>query len=190
MTTRRLLTITLALALTACALPAVAGVEDEPGYIDLSFIEIPLDADEVQDIDLTSVLDDIAEDARAEGEDALAELLGMVRSVRVKWFSVTEDGEDAIRGNVQRVLEMLDERDWTRIIYIKDDDETVTVSTKNVDGQMVGLTIVVFEPGDSAGFVNVVGDLDLGKVMAMAGNMDLDELDKYMEEYAETERIE
>lgn len=182
MTSLRNITLALAVLLIA-AVPAVAGVEDEPGYIDLSFIDIPFDANEVQDIDLTSVLDNIADDARADGQDELAELLGMVRSVRVKWFSLTQDDHARVKGDVEKVMKTLDDRDWTRIIYIKDDDETVSVSTKNVDGEILGLTVVVYEPGEEAGFVNVVGNIDLGKVLTMAGEMDFDDLEEYMEEY-------
>jgi hypothetical protein len=182
MITRRLLTITLAVMIAGVALTASAGVEDEPGYLDLSFVDIPSDADEVQDIDLTAVLDDMADDARAEGEEELADLLAMVRSVRVKFFSVGED-DAAVREDVERVMKMLDDEDWTRIIYIKDHDETVSVSTKSHEGTIVGLTVVVYEPGDSAGFVNVVGDMDLGRLLAMAQSVDMDELEDYIDEY-------
>jgi len=188
MNTRRLLPIVLAALVVSLALPALAGIKDEPGYIDLSFIEIPADAEEVQDIDLTSMLVNIADDARAEGEDDLADMLSMVRSVRVKFFSIDDRHDDAIKQNVDRIMKKLDQDDWTRIIYIKDGDETVSVSSKNnKDGVIVGLTLVVFEPGESAGFVNVVGEINLGKLFTMAGKFDFDDLDEYMEEYGHGE---
>ncbi len=188
MNTRHLLSIVLAALVLGLALPAAAAIKDEPGYIDLSFIKIPADADEVQDIDLTSMLVNIADDARDEGEEDLAEILSMVRSVRVKFFSIDDQHDDDVRKDVDRIMKKLDDDDWTRIIYIKDGDETVSVSTKNnKDGVIVGLTVVVFEPGDSAGFVNVVGEINLGKLFTMAGEFDFDDLDEYMEEYGHGE---
>ena len=46
-----------------------------PGYIDLSFIEIPDDADEIQDIDLSLVLKDVVREAKANDDMEIAELL-------------------------------------------------------------------------------------------------------------------
>lgn len=187
MTTRRLLSIALAACLLTAALPALSDVTRETGYVDLGFITIPDDADEVQDIDLTSMLATLADDARAEGETDLADLLTMVRSVRVKAFSVDDD-DASIKQNVDRVMKKLDQDEWTRIIYVKDGDETVSVSTKSdKNGNIVGLTVVMFEPGDSVGFVNVVGDINLGKLLSLAGKFDLDDVDKYMAEYEPNE---
>lgn len=184
MTTKRMLPISLAACLLIMALPALAGdVTKEPGYVDLSFIDIPDDAAEVQDIDLTAMLVTLADDARAEGEADLADLLAMVRSVRVKAFSVGAD-DGAVKQSVDRVMKKLDQDKWTRIIYVKDDDETVSVSTKtDKDGNIVGLTVVMFEPGDSVGFVNVVGDINLGKLLTLASRFDMDDLDEYIEDY-------
>jgi hypothetical protein len=184
----------LPIALVAClltlALPALADITKEAGYIDLSFIDIPDDADEVQDIDLTSMLVTLADDARAEGETDLADLLAMVRSVRVKAFSVGSD-DAAVKQSVDRVMKKLDQDKWTRIIYVKDDDETISVSTKtDKNGNIVGLTVVMFEPGDSVGFVNVVGDINLGKLLSLAGRFDMDDLDEYIEDYEADQKSE
>mgnify|MGYP000337881574 CR=1 FL=1 len=76
MNTRHLITVGMALLLLMAALPTLAdNIKNDPGYIDLSWIEIPDDADEIQDIDLTSMLDDLADDAREDGEDDLADLI-------------------------------------------------------------------------------------------------------------------
>lgn len=175
-------TIICLAALMLLAMSAHADIKDEPGYLDLSFITIPDHADEVQDIDLTTILVDIAEDAREEGEAELAEVLSMVRSVRVKSFIVDRD-DGSMKRDVERVLRQLDDDDWTRIIYIKDGDETVSVSTMNDDGDIVGLTVVVYEPDESAVFVNVVGEIDLGKLMTIAHNIDFDDMDEYLDQY-------
>ena len=184
MNTRALKTLTLALLLVVLAWPALAAdLEDSPGYVDLDFIEIPDHAREVQDIDLTAMLDTIADDAHAEGDHELAEMLRMVRSVRARFYSLEAGDEDDARKNVERVMKTLDDEEWTRLIYIKDEDETVTVSTRNLEGKIVGLAVVMFEPGEQAGFVNVVGDIDLARLMTMAGEFDLDDLEGYADRY-------
>ena len=189
MNIQRLLTVTLVILLVAAASTALArGLEDEPGYVDLEWIEIPDDAEEVQDIDLTSMLKDIAKDVRADGNDELANLVGMIRGLRVKWFSVGDGGE--VKPVVDKVLKQLKKDGWQRIVYDKDGEELVSVhAMNNDDGNIVGVTLVYYEPGDSAGFVNLIGDIDIAKLISMAGEIDIDDLDQYIEAYEGDEKL-
>jgi hypothetical protein len=181
MTTLR--TITLAtLLLVALTTLAHADVTKEPGYFDLEWIQIPDGADEIQDIDLSAVLTEVAANAREEGDDELAEVLAMVRSVRVKAFSVRANDLQTQEA-VDRANQMLREGGWNRLIFVKDGDESVTVSSMHQDGLMVGLAAVMYEPGDGAAFINVVGDLDLATMLGLAGEFDLDDLDDIMDDY-------
>ena len=69
---------TLALAalfLTVATMVAAADITREPGYFDLEWIAIPDDADEIQYIDLSAMLTEVAAKARTEGDD---ELVGAV----------------------------------------------------------------------------------------------------------------
>lgn len=169
-----------AVALTVFATVAAADVTKEPGYFDLEWIEIPADAEEIQDIDLSTMLGEIATNAREEGDDDLARALAMVHSVRVKAFSLEHDDRE-IAAMVDRVNDQLKSGGWNRLIYMKDGDESVTVSSMHKDGLMVGIVAVVYEPGDSAAFINVVGDLDLATLLGMADEFDFDDLGEYME---------
>ena len=179
-TTRRALVV---LTLLVSASLAVAGsIEKEPGYIDLDWIEIPDDADEIHDIDLTTMLIDLADDAREEGEAELAELLGVIRSVRLRAFSLT-DRNELTEKTVQKMLEQLEKSDWNRMIYMKSGDEVVSVSTLRHDGDTVGLTVVAYDPEDGAVFINVVGDLDFGTLLRLASEYDMDDLDEMISEH-------
>lgn len=182
----------LALAILFIAVQASAGsVKDLPGYIDLSWIEIPADAEEIQDIDLGSVLLGVAADAEEAGDNELAQALAMVKSIRVKAFSTENIDPDKIDQMVKKVQSELKKNDWERLVYMKDNDETLTVSTKYKDGNMVGLMVVAAEVGDEVAFVNVVGDLDLATLMRLGLNfddLDLDELLKEMDNKGEHKR--
>ena len=48
---------------------AGAAPKDEPGYIDLSWIEIPAHAEEIQDIDLSAMLTEVAARAKEDGDE-------------------------------------------------------------------------------------------------------------------------
>ncbi len=93
-----------------------------------------------------------------------------------------DDKSDAVDEAVAKITSMIKEKGWKRLIYIKDDEEIVTVSTKSVDDEMVGLVVVAYEPGEEASFVNVVGDLDLAYLLGMAGKLHGESLDHFLEE--------
>lgn len=168
----RHLTITLALC-AALALPALAAdVSNLPGYVDLDWIRIPAGAAEIQDIVLDPVLAGLAAKGHGADEDALAQALAMVKSVRVKSFSLGEGHDESnVAADVRKLQDRLEKDKWQRLIYMKDGDQTVTVSTLYRGKDMVGLMLLTYEPGDSATFVNVVGDLDLATLMSLASQM-------------------
>lgn len=177
-TPRTIVVLLLAAALAAGA--ATAGdLEKEPGYVDLEWIEIPDDAEEIQDIDLSPMLLSMAKGAEEE-DAALMEALTMVRSIRVKAWEA-DDYDPGTDEAVERITTRLKKDGWKRLIYVKDSDETVAVNAKYVDDEMVGLMLVVHEPGDSAAFVNVVGDLDLAHLFKLATMIESEELEEMME---------
>ena len=167
--TTSLITLTICLLCSGWAL--AGNVEKEAGYIDLEWIVIPDDASEVQDIDLGPIL-------------------AMVRSIRVKAFSVEDGGDDAAMVAVDKITTKLKTNDWKRLIYLKDGDETVSVNTKYDGEDLVGLMIVAYEPGDTVAFINVVGDLDLGTLLSLAKEIDHDSIGDMLEDFEGVEGIE
>jgi len=161
---------------------ALAGnVADEPGYMDLEWIVIPDDASEIQDIDLGPILGGISADAKEKGDDALVQVLAMIRSIRVKSYSIEGGGNESAKKSVDKVTAMMEADDWKRLIYMKDGDETVSINTKYEGPDLVGLMVVNFEPDDSVVFVNVVGDLDLATLIGLAKQIDHDSIGDLME---------
>ncbi len=177
-------------AMILVAGPALAeNLAGTPGYVDLEWIKIPANAAEIQDIDLGAVLLGIAANAEDNQDEALLQALSMIKSIRVKSWSV--DGEDATAGEaMDKIAEILEKDDWKRLIYVKDDEETVTVSTRYEGKDMVGLMLVTYEPGDTVTFVNVVGDLDLGTIFKLVQEFDHASIEEMMEELEGVEGIE
>ncbi len=160
---------------------AIAGnLTDDPGYMDLDWITIPDHAATVQDIDLGDILLGIASDSENSGNESLAQALAMIHSVRVKAFSLTPEDVAKAQKAVDKVMDRLKKDNWNRLVFVKDDKETVTVSTKSRDGKMVGLMVVVLDPSDEVMFINVAGDLNLGTLFKLAQHFDVDDLDSLM----------
>jgi hypothetical protein len=182
-TPRTVLAALLVLGLLAAGTsPAAEDLAKEPGYVDLEWIEIPADADEIKDIDLSPMLLSFAKEAHEKGDDALVQALAMVRSLRVKAFSVSSAHDAQVSETVARVTDRLKRDDWKRLIYVKSEEETISVNTRYDGDQLVGLMLVAYEPGDSVAFVNVVGDLDLATLLGLAGEIDGDNLEDLLED--------
>lgn len=183
--TRLFPALSLVLALVALAplarTAAAADPRSLPGFVDLDWVQIPAGATEIQDVTLDPVLAGLAaRDDGASGE-ALNKALAMVKSVRLKSFSL-DGGKDegAVMADVKKLQERLEKDRWQRLVYVKDGDETLTISTLYKDGLMVGLLLLSYEPGDSATFVNVCGDLDLATLMQLAGQMHGEQLEGFI----------
>jgi len=190
MKTLQLMTL-LMLLIGLVALPAAAGdLKDELGYVDLSWIEIPDEADEIQDIDLGHVLKSVAKDAQSNGDTELAKALTMVKSVRLKAFSVDARSEDLVKGYATKIQKQMKKDDWNRLVYMKDKEEEMSVHTKyDDDGNLVGLMVVAIDLNDTATFANVMGDLDLATLMHLIGSMEGDDLEEYLEDLEGVEGI-
>jgi hypothetical protein len=172
----------LVLGLAVAGLALADNHQDLPGYMDLEWITIPPQATEVQDIDLGPILLGLAADAEKNGDDALVQAIAMIKSVRVKAFSIDDEDAGEIQETVAAVQKQLKSGDWKRMIYMKDDDEIISVNTKYDGPDLVGLMILTYEPGDSAAFVNVAGDLDLGTMLRLAKEFDADSIQDMLEE--------
>jgi hypothetical protein len=175
------------LSLTVSSAALAGKIENEPGYMDLEWIEIPDDASEVQDIDLTAILKSVAKDAAENGDSELAQILTLIRSIRVKGFGLDGRDNPAVEKAVERVTKELKKQDWKRLIYLKDDDEILSVSTKYKNDDLVGLMVMAYEPGEEVLFANIVGDLDLGTIMGLVGNMDGGGLEDLLDELEDVE---
>lgn len=157
---------------------------DAPGYLDLDFIDIPLNAEEFQDINLGPVLKDVVRDAKANQDLEIAELLSMVHNLRMVSFSLDDaQANKEAADAVIKLTKKLKKEDWDRLISLKDGEEITRIHTRYHDNNMVGLSVIVFTPHEEALFVNVQGDLDLGKIMRLAGQLDEEELEAYLEKF-------
>ena len=190
MTPRKLFMALLVLSFIVSGMAFAQKVKSEPGYVDLDWIEIPASADEVQDIDLTTILKTVASDAKGSGDEELAQILEMVRSIRVKGFSVDETSAKDVEKAVHKMTSDLKANDWKRLIYLKDDDEVTSVNTKYADDKLVGLMVIVYEANSEVLFANIVGDLDLPTLMKLVGSMDGEGLDGLLEELDGMEGVE
>jgi hypothetical protein len=170
-TSAALLSLVVVAGVLFAAAPAAAE-KNPPGFVDLSWIEIPAEAIEVQEIDLSTLLAEMATSAQEEGDEELKRLLSMVNTLQIKGFSLPGD-DAATRKAVDRMEKILADDGWARIVHVKDGEETTNISVRHHEDRVVGLTVVTYEPGGDVAFINVTGKLDLGALLSLAKNLDL-----------------
>lgn len=188
-TPRIMLTILLLISFIVSGLAYAGKIKDEPGFVDLDWIEIPDDASEIQDIDLTSILKTVADDAKDTGDDELAQILEMIRSIRVKGFGVDDKHSERVESAVNKMTKQLKKDGWKRLIYLKDEGEIMSISTMYHKDDLVGLMVMAFEPGEEVLFANIMGDLDLPAILKLVGAMDGEGLEDLLEGFDDLDGV-
>jgi hypothetical protein len=179
----------LAIVLTT-AIVANAGdidLKKHPGYVDIEKFKIPDYAEEITEVDLGPELLQSLAGTEIEGDKDLTMLLEGLTSIRVRSFDVKPEDSEKIRTEMEKFEQDLQKDQWTSIIRTKDAGELTNISFKFKDGNMAGLIVMSVEP-DEVALVNVVGNINLGQILAGLGATDfsaLDSLQKTLEQYQE-----
>jgi hypothetical protein len=181
-TPKLVFTALMLLALVAGAAAKDVDITKLPGYVDLSKITIPGDAEDIVDINIDA---EMLQMAATDADGNLQKALSQLQSVRVKSFEMTDLVSAQVQPTVDLMRKQLEKENWDQMIYVKSDDETFTVSVKKAEGKMVGLMVIAFEPEDSVTFVNIIGDLNLKSLAALVdefGDGDFEDLLEDLEE--------
>ena len=180
---KSVLTATLLLALVTPIAAKEVDITKMPGYVDLSRIAIPDGAEDIVDIDIDGeMLQMASSDTGGNLQRALADL----KSVRVKSFDMDEKVTDEMRPIIEKMRKQLEKDNWDQMIYVKNDDQTFTVSVKKDNGKMVGLMVIAFEPEDSVTFVNIIGNLNFKSLAALIDEFGDGEFEELLEGLDET----
>ena len=180
---KSVLTATLLLALVAPIAAKEVDITKMPGYVDLSRITVPSGAEDIVDIDIDG---EMLQMAASDGDGGLQRALADLKSVRVKSFDMNEQVTAQMKPVIESMRKQLEKDDWNQMIYVKNDDETFTVSVKKDEGKMVGLMVIAFEPEDSATFVNIIGDLNLKSLASLIDEFGDGEFEELLESLDET----
>ncbi len=152
-----------------------------PGYMDIEKIEIPDGAEDVTEVTIGPELLKATLGSLENEDSDMLELLAGILSIRVRAFDLKSNQMKGVRSIVEDIEKTLDKKEWTRIVRAKSPDELTNISVRFDEGNMVGLLVMSVEE-DEAAFINIVGDLNLGKILASLGDgMDFSALDSLQE---------
>jgi len=169
----------LAVVLVAITAYGEQAVEELPGYYPVEEIDI-FASEEVVNIDLSGAMVAMVAAATEQQDPGLSELMASIRRIRVVTGPLQDTDPGRGRAAIHGAAQQLEAAGWSRNVKVEEDDEEVLVYSKEGDGLIQGLTVLVLEDGDEAVLVNISGNMDpalIGRMLGKLGDLDgLDEL--------------
>jgi flavin-binding protein dodecin len=156
--------------------------EEHAGYFDLDELEI-LDADLASvDVNLRGAMLRLVGTAVLNDEPGLSDLVSNLVSMRVLVAESADLDSDAISKSITRAAARLDELGWQRVVRVRDDSEQVHLYVREVEADVVGITVLVLESSDEVVLVNMAGLIDPAQLVAIGQAFDIPTLEEALEE--------
>lgn len=169
-------------------------LENHPGYVDLQARDIFGDAVEpTLEVLLEGPLLRLLAGASGEEGSGFEEMLASLKLIRINAFPIAEGAED-VAAKFEALSTQLAEGGWSRIVRVKEDEETVNIFMLTNEDVIQGL-VVLAAASEEAIFVNIVGDVnpDLLSMLGdgfFADDFDFSELAEVFEEHKAAEESE
>ncbi len=182
----------------ACIATAVAGtalaerdVTKLPGYVPFDKKAILGDIDATVEINLSEPMLKFMAGAANMADQELAEMLHGIVDLRIKVFSLDSADAEKLQPEIKDLVKWFDKNEWSRIVHVEEELETVNIYTRLDGDNMVGLALVVANQSELV-FINIVGVIDPARMGSLIGRMsggdqvDLDLLSRIDESGAES----
>ena len=149
-----------------------AQVSEQPGYVEFGDFSLLSDEPPKVEISLGAALLGFLSAATEEEDAELANTLSRLQSIRVSVLEVDEDKVDSTEQFIAGIASDLEGQGWERAVLVRDEEATVHMYMKMVDGHVAGMTVMMAGDDNDAVFMNIVGDIEpkqLGRVAAKFG---------------------
>jgi len=113
-----------------------------------------------------------------EEDPDLYDMMINLQLVRIQVFARTSRIEETFMALSRQTAEVLDDKDWERIVRVSEDDEEIYVYVKpSEDYEWIQGVVVLAMEDDEAVFVNIVGDIKPEDVSRIGTHFNVEELD-------------
>lgn len=145
-------------------------IETHPGYADFTPFESALGGNVTFDADFDQeTLTALTGFVDAENEQ-LSAVISDIEAVRARVFDLDEGGSESARAGLDEVAAALKTLGWFTLVSVRDDEDRVEVFLRSNEDRIHGVA-ALFVGEDEAGFANVVGDVSMAQVLALAPNL-------------------
>lgn len=150
---------------------------DLPGYVDIQGLGVFTEDDATVEVYLHDALLAMVAEMARHVEPELSEVLLGLKLIRVQRYKMTDDHVDKINQKTREMAARLEKADWTRVVRIRERDETVYVYFKLGKELIHGVIVMVIEEDEGyATFVNIVGDIDPAQIGKLGHKFNIDAL--------------
>src|SRR4051812_18978935 len=149
----------LALFLVSSALLAQQ-TAPAPGFVPLAELNLFPQDKLSAEINLEGAILRLVAAAMKKEDPAFASMVADLRSINVQVFPLAGIDAGAVKGKIDRAVHWLEERGWKASLRVKEKGEETYIYLKEQDGQIVGLTVLSFQPGEEAAVINIAGRID------------------------------
>jgi hypothetical protein len=149
------------------------------GYVD--FAQLGLEEEEaVVEVYLHDALLNMVASMSRGSDPELADMLGKLKLIRVQKFLLEDDAKvGSVEEQISALAGRLEKSGWVAAVRMREKrGENVYVYLKMGDTLLQGVTVMAVEEGESATFVNIVGEIDPEQVGRLGRKFDIDELDE------------
>ncbi len=180
---RRIVIGVLALSLWTSGFAAAAEqpIESHPGYFSLDDLGLVDPALSSVDINLRGAMLRLVGASVLQEEPSLAALVSDLVAIRVLVTPANELRAQQVDTVLGRGAASLEKAGWQRVVKVREADEQVHVYLKEVDGQIEGMTLFVYEPSDELTLINLVGRVDVEQLAAIGQAFDIPTLESALD---------
>ncbi len=116
--------------------------------------------------------------AMGKEDPEFSRLITNLREIRVQVFPVTAGDEGSVRTRIGRAVSWLEDHGWAATVKVREKDEETFIYLKEADGNIQGLTLLSFQPGEEAVVINIVGRIDPAQLGRLGQTFDIPALQK------------
>lgn len=167
----------ICLALLPTAAAGQDDLETHPGYFAVDELGLVDPATSSVDINLRGSMLKLIGAAVLQEEPALADLVSQLAAIRVLVTEAPEPSPESVSEALQRGASALESRGWQRVVKVRDASEQVHVYVREIDGQIEGMTLFVYEPSSELTLINLVGRLDFEQLIGIGQAFDIPTLE-------------
>ena len=151
----------------------------EPGYFNFGDLSMFEQGDGVTEVFLESNILQLVATVTEDEEPELSAMLNGLQLVKVNVFEVSDKNENGLRNKIDDLDKKLVSQKWDRIVRTKGGEEVVNVYIKTSGKKDIeGLVVTTLDKSGEAVFVNIVGIIDLKKIVKFGAKFDIPTLDK------------
>jgi hypothetical protein len=116
--------------------------------------------------------------AAGKDDPDFSALVGGLQAIHVQVFPLKGIKSESIKPKIDHAVRWLEDRGWKANVRVREGGEETFIYMKELDGKIVGLTVLTFNPGDEAAVINIAGRIDPAQLGRLGRTLDLPQLEK------------